>query len=203
MKKALLTLPVAALLLAGCGGSPASSPTAPTVEPIGGASASPAAASAAAESPKSPRGNIVKQLGEGASITDTLHDNKEIVNFTVNAIVPVTCTEPYAQPAENGHLIVVDVAVETKPELADAIVNTYYLGAGDFKFVADNGTTFNGNLFTGATYGCLPAAEQFPSGGLGPAEKAAGKVVLDVPAPTGILVLKAPGSSTNGWEYKF
>lgn len=202
LKKALLTLPVAALLLAGCGGSPASSPTAPTVEPISSGAASTSAA-AAPESSKSPRGNIVKGFGQGASITDTAHDNKEIVNFTVNSIAPVTCTEQYAQPAENGHLVVVDVAVETKPELADSFMKSYYLGGGDFKFVADNGTTFNGNLFTGATYSCLPSAELFPSAGLGPGEKATGKVVLDVPAPTGILVLKAPFSSTNGWEYKF
>jgi hypothetical protein len=203
LKKSLLVLPVAALLLAGCGGTPQSSPTAPTVEPVGGSAASTSAAPAAAESSKSPRGNIVKQFGEGASITDTLHDNKEIVNFTVNSIAPVTCTEPYAQPTENGHLVVVDVAVETKPELADAIVNSYFLMPSDFKFVAENGTTFNGNLGTGAAFGCIPSAESFPTSGLGPGEKATGKVVLDLPAPTGILVLKAPGSSTNGWEYKF
>lgn len=199
MKKALLTLPVAALLLAGCGGTPASSPTAPTVEPIASSSATPAAA----ESSKSPRGNIVKQFGEGASITDTTKDNREIVNFTVNSIAPVTCTESYAQPAENGHLVVVDVAVETKPELAEAVMTSHHLGPSDFKFVADNGTTFNGNLGTGAAFSCLPSPEMFPSGGLGPGEKATGKVVLDLPAPTGILVLKAPMSSTNGWEYKF
>lgn len=145
----------------------------------------------------------MKEFGQGASITDSTHDNKEIVNFTVTSIAPVTCTEQFAQPATNGHLIAVDVAVETKPELADAIMKNYYLGGGDFKFVADNGTTFNGNLFTGATYSCLPNAALFPQAGLGPAEKAAGKVVLDVPAEHGILVLKAPFSSNNGWEYKF
>ncbi|MFE8884935.1 hypothetical protein ACFYLX_03710 [Pseudarthrobacter enclensis] len=145
----------------------------------------------------------MKSFGQGASITDMTHDDREIVNFTVNSITPVACTEPYAQPATNGHLVAVDVAVETKPELAEAIMKNYYLGGGDFKFVADNGTTFNGNLFSAATISCLPAAEQFPSAGLGPGEKAAGKVILDVPAPTGILVLKAPFSSSNGWEYKF
>ncbi|WP_416430048.1 hypothetical protein [Paenarthrobacter nicotinovorans] len=125
------------------------------------------------------------------------------MNFTVNSIAPVTCTEQYAQPAVNGHLVVVDVAVETKPELAEAIMTSYYLNPSDFKFVADNGTTFNGNLGTAAAFSCLPSPELFPSGGLGPGEKAAGKVVLDLPAPTGVLVLKAPMSSTNGWEYKF
>lgn len=201
MKKALLTLPVAALLLAGCGGSPQTSPTAPTVETIPNSSAP--TESAALEATKSPRGNIVKEFGQGASITDTTHDNREIVNFAVNSVTPATCTEPYAQPAENGHLVVVDVAVETKPELAEAIMTSYHLGGGDFKFVADNGTTFNGHLFTGATYSCLPSAELFPAAGMGPGEKASGKVVLDVPAPAGILVLKAPTSTTNGWEYKF
>ncbi|MGN7149190.1 hypothetical protein ACTHQ6_09390 [Arthrobacter sp. SAFR-179] len=202
MKKALLTLPVAALLLAGCSGTPQSSPTAPTVEPIGSSSAS-AASTPAPTSSKSARGNIVKQFGQGANITDTQHDNKEIVNFTVNSIAPATCTGQYAQPAENGHLIAVDIAAETKPELAEAVMTSYHLSPSSFKFVADNGTTYNGNLGTAATFSCLPDPELFPSAGLGPGEKAAGKIVIDVPAPSGILVLKAPGSSTNGWEYKF
>jgi hypothetical protein len=145
----------------------------------------------------------VKKFGEGASITDTVKDNKEIVNFTVKSIKPVKCTEQYAQPTENGHLVAVDVAVETKPELAEAIMQSYHLSPSDFKFVAANGTTFNGNLGTGAAFSCLPSTQLFPSAGLGPAEKASGKVVLDLPAAKGIVVLKAPMSSTNGWEYKF
>ena len=183
------------LSLTACGGTAASSPTAPTAEAV-------AKSPAAADAGKSPRGNIVKEVGQGASITDPMHDNKEVVNFVVNSIKPGKCTEPYAQPAKNGNVMIVDVTVETKPELNDAIMKTFSLSGYDFKFVAENGTTFNGDL-GGMGYGCLPDAETFPSAGMGPAEKITAKVVLDVPQPHGILVLKAPLSNTNGWEYKF
>ena len=185
------------MALSACGGTTASSsPTAPSAAPV--------EASKQAETgpAKSERGNIVKEVGQGASITDKLHDNKEVVNFVVNSITPGACTEPYAQAPKNGNIIVVDVTVETKPELANATMTSYSLSPWDFKYVAPNGTTFNGDL-AGQSYGCLPAAATFPSAGMGPAEKITAKVVLDVPQPNGILVLKAPFSNTNGWEYKF
>lgn len=185
----------AGLGLTACGGAASSSPTAPTADPVTKQAIAPA-------SDKTPRGNIPKKVGEGASVTDSLHDNKEVVNFVVNSITPGKCTEPYAQPPKNGNIVIVDVTVETKPELNDAIMKTFSLSGYDFKFVSANGTTFNGDL-GGSGYGCLPDADTFPSAGMGPGEKITAKVVLDVPQPTGILVLKAPLSNTNGWEYNF
>jgi len=196
--KSATTLALIGLLgvsLSACGGTAASSPTAPTAQAV---TASPAAA----ESGKSPRGNIIKEVGQGAGITDPTHDNKEVVNFVVNSIKPGKCTEQYAQAPKNGNIVIVDVTVETKPELADAIMSSYRMSGHDWKFVAANGTTFNGSLGT-SSFGCLPDAATFPSAGMGPGEKITAKVVLDVPQPHGILVLKEPFSNTNGWEYKF
>ena len=170
----------------------------------GAVNASPGGAEPAQpEAAKSPRGNIIKKVGEGAAVTDSLHGNKELVNFVVNSITPGTCTEKYAQPVVNGHIMIVDVTVETKPELAEAIMKTFSLSGYDFKFVAPNGTTFNGDLGTMATYSCLPDAATFPSAGMGPGEKITAKVVLDVPDTKGTLILKAPMSLNNGWEYAF
>jgi len=198
---ALTTLALGATLaLTACGGAAGSSPSAPTVEPVKAESATPTPTK---DSSKSSRGNIVKEFGQGANITDTLHGDKEIVNFSINSIAPGTCTEQYAQAPTNGNIVIVDVSAETKPELADAIMKSFTLSGYDFKYIADNGTTFNGNLASTATYSCIPAAETFPSAGMGPGEKITAKVVLDVPAAHGILVLKAPGSNTVGWEYKF
>jgi hypothetical protein len=207
MKHVKTTLSAVALVaalglsLTACGGTATSSPTAPTAAPVGG-SASTAAAAAPAEAAKSPRGNIVKKFGEGAGVTDMI-SKKEVVNFAVNSITPGTCTDQYAQPPVNGHIVFVDVTVETKPELADATMKSFSLSGYDFKFVSANGTTFNGNLSTAGSVMCIPAAEAFPMAGMGPGEKITAKVVLDVPEPSGILVLKAPFSNTNGWEYNF
>ena len=48
---------------------------------------------------------------------------------------------------------------------------------------------------------CSRAYLAFPSAGMGPAEKLEGKVVLDLPAAHGILVVKA--GLTGGFEYTF
>lgn len=75
-----------------------------------------------------------------------------------------------------------------------------------FKFVGANGTTFNGNLGTMGAHSCLPDSETIGAngGGIGPAEKVIGKLVLDAPEPTGTLVYKSYLTSGNGgWEYKF
>lgn len=75
------------------------------------------------------------------------------------------------------------------------------MSAANFQFVGANGTTFNGML-GGHSYGCIPQAETFPMQGMGPAEKVAAKVVLDVPAGPGTLVFK-PLFANSGWEYSY
>jgi hypothetical protein len=189
--------------LSACGGSTAATaPTSPSVESI---------APAAVETPKatepkrSPRGNIIKTLNEGGSITN--EEGKTLASFAVSSIsVDAPCTGPYPDPKgpENGHIVVLDVSIETTPELgaADSYPTTFDLNPYSFKFVGANGTTFNGKLATGATFGCLPDEQVLSSSGVGPAEKVTGKVVLDIPETTGVLVFK-PGFMNNGWEWNF
>lgn len=198
MNKALLTLPIAALLLAGCGGSPQSSPTAPTVDPAGSQSAGTTPSTAAAGA-KSSRGNLVKKAGEGASVTDK---ENTVASFVVNSItVDPECTGASAAPAQNGHFVVLDVSMETAPELAESVNPEFGLAGYGWKAVADNGTTFNGDLGTFEAFMCFDDAERFPSA-LGPGEKATGKIVLDVPTPTGVLVHKQ-GFMPTGWEWEY
>lgn len=192
------------LSLTACGGSSstATAPTSPSVESIAPSTVAPA------EGPKkSPRGNIIKTLNEPGSITTP--DGKTAATFVVNSItVGAPCTGPYPSPTgpENGQIMVLDVTIETTPELGaeGMFPNSFDMNPYSFKFVGANGTTFNGNLATGATYGCLPDEQVLASGGVGPAEKVTGKVVLDVPEPTGVLVFK-PGyiSNAGGWEWSF
>jgi len=172
--------------------------TAPTATPI------PAAAPAApptTDAKKSIRGNLLAAVGDTGTISDGL-TRKVTTKFTVNSIAPGACDQPYSSAPTNGHILFVNVTVETTPDLASATIPTYSLTGYDFKFISKNGTTFNGNLSTIGTMSCIADAAAFPTRGLGPAEKATGTVVLDVPETSGILVLKDQ-LSESGFEYNF
>lgn len=191
-----------ALALSACGGTPTGTATSPNVEPLAAETKA-----AAPEVKKSTRGNFIKELAQPAGITDK--DGKALVNFTINSVtVDAPCTGPYPQPAENGHFTVLDVTIETMPELGTATGSpgTFDINAHMFKFVGASGTTFNGSLAGGSTYGCLPDEQTIGTNGagIGPSEKVTGKVVLDLPETTGTLIFKSYLTSGNGgWEYKF
>ncbi|MGR0158581.1 hypothetical protein ACUUMC_01560 [Paenarthrobacter nitroguajacolicus] len=131
-------------------------------------------------------------------------DKKTTVVFTIHSItVDAPCTGAYAQPAEKGHFVVLDASIETTPELAESSFARFDLSPHSWQFVGENGTTFNGSLASGASYGCMTDSEILPINGVGPAEKVTGKIVLDVPAATGTLVFKPLGGSVGGWEWSF
>lgn len=196
------------LTLSACGSSTANvkaSDAAKTSAPVTAPTATPIPAAAPAAPPttdakKSIRGNLLAAVGDTGTISSG-STGQVTTKFTVNSIKEGTCDQPYAHAPENGHVLFVDVTVETTPELAQSSYPKYTLSSYDFKFISKNGTTFNGDLGTIATYSCIADAAQFPSGGLGPAEKAQGVVVLDVPETSGILVLKS--GISGGFEYNF
>lgn len=192
------------LSLSACAGSPSASATSPNVESIAPSTPSP---SATTEAKKSPRGNIVKALAQPATIDD-LKANKPLVTFTVNTITAgVPCTGPYPAAVENGYIVVLDVTIETTPDLASTGgYDSFDMNATMFKFVGANGTTFNGNLGTSAAYSCLPDEQQVGANGrgVGPGEKVTGKIAIDVPEATGTLIFKSYlTSGGGGWEWTF
>ena len=207
----LASLAMATLMLAGCSSpvnqSVAASPSSSTADPAP-PSAEPVRKTTPTPTPKpssslNSRGNLVMQGGMFGIIEDTT-TGRNIVKFQVNAITPITCqARPYipASPAENGQLIAVDMVVETTPELGESSYPKFTLSGYDFKYIAASGTTFNGNLGTVATYSCIEDADTFPVGGMGPGERIAAKVILDVPAAHGVLVMKA--GFKGGFEYNF
>lgn len=179
----------------------AEAPTAPVVESM---AATPTPSPSVSAGPKkSPRGNYIKAPGETGSMW-TGADKKTTVVFTINSItVDAPCTTDYAQPAEQGHFVVLDASIESTPELADSSFARFDLSPHSWQFVGANGTTFNGSLASGASYSCMTDNEILPINGVGPAEKVTGKIVLDVPAPTGTLIFKPLGGSVGGWEWAF
>lgn len=187
-------------LLAGCGSTSTSSPIAPTVEPAttaeSSAAATPGAGSAGA---KSSRGNLIKKVGEGASVTDK---GKTVASFVVNSIqIDPKCTNEFAKPADNGHFVALNVSMETDPALVESVNPQFGLAGYAWKVVADNGTTFNGDVMSVASFVCLNDKERFPSA-LGPGEKATGTIILDVPTPSGVLIHQQ-GFMPAGWEWAY
>lgn len=181
----------------GSGNGAAADSAAPSAAPV-----EKQAETKAADPAKSSRGNYIMKAGGKtfATQTDQISD-KEVAKFTIDSITKGTCTADYAQPAENGNIIFVKVTAQTLPTLAESSFPKFLLSSHDFKFVAKNGTTFNGSLSSAATYGCLPNGQEFPAGGIGPDQKASGIVVLDVPQPSGTLLVKSDFGA--GYEYTF
>jgi hypothetical protein len=225
LKKYLVPLSLAAMLLAGC-----SSPTpaeAPSVEPAAGASSEAAPSEATSsetpvlsepsplpeettleptasddgrpEGTYSNRGNLVLAPGQGAAITNS--EGVDTATFVVNSIVvDAPCTQEDAELAEHGHFITLDVSVETLPVMAED-QGSFSMDPYNFKPIAANGTTSNADPGTIAAMYCYDDAAMLPSS-IGPGEKATGLVVLDVESPTGVLVYN-DFSSMYGWEWAY
>ena len=196
--KSLVTLALigSALSLSACGGSNgAAAGEAPSAAPVEKQAETPKPTGPA----KSSRGNYVMKAGgkEFATQTDQISD-KVTAKFTVDSIKAGVCTESYAQPAQNGNYVFVKVTAQTLPELAESSFPKFSMSAYDFKFIAKNGTTFNGQL---SSFGCLPNGQEFAAGGIGPDQKASGIIVLDVPQPHGTLLVKS--DLGTGYEYTF
>ncbi|MHA7209706.1 hypothetical protein [Arthrobacter sp. MDT1-65] len=212
MKKILAALTFSATLaLTACGSS---NDAVSSAEPSSEVSSTPISAPSAAPvkttpSPKktedenlSSRGHLIMPSGAFGTISDAYPGDLQ-AKFSVNSIAPIECTGENAAyyPPENGTMIALDLVVETSPELAQSTNPNFRLSGYDFKYIAENGTTFNGNLSTAATYGCIDDSLIFPSAGMGPNEKVTAKLLLDVPAPTGTLVML--GNNGRGFEYTF
>jgi hypothetical protein len=186
MKKLISSLGILAVLaLTACGSSVASSSA--TQTPVPPASSAQQTAPPTLAADKSPRGNTIKKIGDTSEFKGSDND-PAMGTFAVTKIEDLTCTQPYAPKPTNGKLIGLTIDLETKPELAQQTPPQVFLSSMSFKYIADNGTTFNGNLATGASFMCLPA-DQIIASSFGPAEKAHGIMVLDVPSSGGVLTI--------------
>lgn len=182
-----------ALLATGCSAEPTSQP-APTIAEAGGTSTP--SPSPTVEAPAtSDRGNLVKAVGDSFGLSGP--DGASVATFVVTAInVDPTCPAEFAEPSEYGHLVRLDIEGETTAELPGDL----FFAGGTWTAIAENGTTFNGDPWSYASVSCLTDAERFPSM-VGPGERVAGAVILDVPTAHGIIVWEPePGLS---WEWTY
>lgn len=206
LTKSITALTLTALLgLAACSTEPGSA-DAPDV--AAAAEAEPSATATESKAPadepkKSKRGNLIKEIGQGAG-TFNPDTKDQLATFVVNAIeIDPVCTDPYSaeRPPENGHLIALDVSIETFPALGETDYPYFNLNPASMKVIAPNGTTSNANLSSSAAWTCFDDSQVIPVNGLGPAEKVTGKIVLDSEVASGTLVITEGGLS--GWEYEF
>lgn len=185
------TLAAVVLLLSGCG---AQQNTAETTKEH----QKPEQAQQQAEPETSERGNLVKHIGDTSYIYADTSMKTEWAQWTVtNITLDAPCTNEYAEPSENGHMVVMDVTAETTKDLPTD--QPLYLGAvGMWQYVLKDGTISNAPVQGSASTMCLPQSELLP-GEIGTASKAQGKLVFDLPTTDGYLVYK--DGDTTGWEY--
>lgn len=184
------TLTAALLLLAGCGAQQgADEGNQPHKKPE--------QAQQQPEPKTSERGNVVKHIGDTAYIYADASRKTELARWTVtNITLDAPCTDEGAEPSENGHMVVMDVTVQTTKDLPTD--QTLYLGVtGYWQYVLKDGTISNAPV-NGSAALCLPQADMLPSE-IGPASKAQGKLVFDLPTTDGYLIYK--GGYATGWEY--
>jgi hypothetical protein len=149
---------------------------------------------------RSERGNVVKQVGETAAFGPT--QDQLVVKFVVDKItVGAKCTADYAQPAERGTFVKVDMRAETDPTMpANGL---YMINGWDFSTVGADGVT-ESDLVTGAGSSCIDPNEALSNQPFSPGSKYRGSIVLDTKNTSGVLVLKpAFMATTGGWEWQY
>lgn len=199
-----MTIPLvaAALLLAGCTASPdtAAAPEATTeTTPAASVETAPSAAAetaAPAEPVISERGNLVKTVGQYFGLESTDGSGSAADAYVTGITVDPTCTGASAQASENGHFVKVDLDITTFAGLNRPMMPN----AANWKVIAADGTTFNGDVGTVSARLCLNDAEQVPDQ-VGPGEKVLGSVILDVPTTTGVLIYQDNPEASWEWAY--
>jgi hypothetical protein len=196
------------LLLAGCvntvPGTSESGPTLPSrTEATEVPTESPEGTSPASPSTNA-RGNIEKAIGQeaGMSWQSPGGPSENWLTFSIDAITPgVQCNSDYIQQPENGHFVALQLRMSTgtiPPE-----VGTFTVSPAEFDFIGPDNITVT-EIDTFAAFTCLADADQFTQDPLGSGQQYVGQIVLDVPAPSGVVIYKPyVMGGGGGWEWTF
>ncbi|WP_436492252.1 hypothetical protein [Actinokineospora sp. HUAS TT18] len=151
------------------------------------------------------RGNLVKQAGEPAVITNKLKGGKEEFSFTLDSMsMTGTCDKNYgsftdSSKPEHGNFLVLDISVTTAADL-DPMVGGFALNPNSFSTIGPDGVTET-DLATMATYSCF-SDDRFPTDGFKSSQKYKGKIVLDTKNKSGVLIYTLGGAEA-GWEWAY
>jgi hypothetical protein len=139
------------------------------------------------------RGNLVKQLGEQAGLSDP--EDVPLYQFSLDKIGD--CTGDYPGPLDAGmHRFVAWMTIATTPAFAPN--NGDEFTSSDFHMIGPDGTA-TGDIGPSTTWQCVPRAQQLPTNWQS-ATKYAVQVELVSPYQHGELILALPGMN-GGWEW--
>lgn len=192
-----------ALMLTSCSSpQPEAAPTV-SVAPAATQSATPTPTPTATRN-ENERGQLVKKIGEPASLMTDEESDKPTMTFKVTSIKPIKCDAPYATPP-NGTAIAVALEIITTPTFAGPLEVDGQPGMISFrpyywKGYASNGTRMN-TVDSHIMHGCLADETRLLPDYFGKGEKLNGLVILDVTTPSGEVSFDPNGN--GGWVWKY
>lgn len=150
------------------------------------------------------RGQLIKKIGETASLMTDGEGTPPTLSFKVTSIKPIKCDAPYAsQP--NGTVIAVALEIITTPKFSGPLEVNGQPGLISFgpyywKGYAANGTRMN-KVDSSVQHGCLADETRLLPDYFGKGEKLNGLVLLDVTSPSGEVAFDPEGF--GGWVWKY
>jgi hypothetical protein len=190
-------------MLTACSGpQPQAAPTV-SVAPASTPSATPTSTPTATRN-ENERGQLVKKIGEAATLFTDGEDAPPTLTFKVTSIKPIQCDAPYATPPK-GTAIAVALEIVTSPTFSGPLEVDGQAGMISFrpyywKGYASNGTRMN-TVESSVQQGCLADSTKLLPDYFGKGEKLNGLVVLDVTTPTGEVSFDPNGG--GGWVWKY
>lgn len=143
---------------------------------------------------------VPKSIGEEAYIVTS--DGSRAVTFTLeDVVVDPVCTSASASPAQNGHLVRLDLDLSTADSVTMEQVlgwNSYTMGSYGWVFIDKDGYSANATT-SSASVNCQEGASEIY--GIGPDEHVASSIVLDIPSTSGTLRYMDP-TIGQGWEWQ-
>lgn len=149
----------------------------------------------------SDRGHII--IGAGDTFEVTGDNGDPIAEVTLTGIsFDGECSSGFAEDAENGEFLFIEVEVKTLPALAEQeYLDDFSLSEYDMIALDSDGK--RANDISGTSYTCLDSKDQLPYA-LGSGEIGTGSIVLDVPYDAGVVVYEPYyGTTDESFEFNF
>lgn len=190
-------------MLTACSGpQPQAAPTV-SVAPASTSSATPTPTPTATRN-ENERGQLIKKIGEVATLLTDGEGTPPTMTFKVTSIKPVKCDAVYAPPP-NGIAVAVAFEVATTksffgPLTVNDVEGQISLGPHYWKGYAPNGTRMN-TVESSISRSCLADETRLLPDYFGKGEKLNGVVILDVATPSGEVSFDPTG--LGGWVWKY
>lgn len=204
--KARFTIPafaIVAFLFSGCAAQAPEALDATAAPTIASTAIATPTASAAPTRNENARGQLLKAIGQTASITDD--DGKATtLTFKVTAIEPIQCDAKYGTEP-TGTALAVSLEIETTAEFVGSLTVNGTPGLISFsphywKGYSEDDTRMN-TVDTSISNNCLTDRTLLVPDYIGKAEKVKGIVILDVTSPTGTVAYSPWDDGGWIWQY--